>query len=167
MRRPHITLVTAGLFLFANFAWAQTTSTTACDLNSDGAVNNADWQLAVSMSLGQTACSANIMGEGVCNVVVVQRVINAMTGSCTVGNPHAVTLNWAASTSSGVTGYKVYRGTTSGGPYTLVKSSAVAGTSYVDSGVVSGQTYYYVVTAVSNTGESVYSNQAVAAVPTP
>jgi fibronectin type 3 domain-containing protein len=167
MRKPLITLMTASLFLVANFAWAQATSTTACDLNGDGSVNSTDYNLAVNMSLGQSTCSANIMGEGVCNVVVVQRVSNAISGNCIVGNPHAVTLTWGASTSQGVTGYKVYRGTTSGGPYSLVKPAAVAGTSYIDSGVVSGRTYYYVVTAVASTGESVYSSQVSAVVPTP
>lgn len=168
MRKSFLTLVTASLFLATNFAWAQTTSSTACDLNSDGVVNNSDYTLAVNMSLGQSACTANIMGEGVCNVVVVQRVSNAVTsGTCTVGNPHAVTLTWTASTSQGVTGYKVYRGTASGGPYSPVKSSAVAGTSYIDSGVESGKTYYYVVTALASSQESVYSTQALAAVPTP
>lgn len=37
------------------------------------------------------------------------------------------------------------------------------GTSYTDSGLTSGKTYYYVVTAGDSTGkESAYSNQATA-----
>jgi hypothetical protein len=51
-----------------------------CDLNSDGVVNSADVTLAIQMSLGQTACTANLNGAGVCNVLTVQRVINAANG---------------------------------------------------------------------------------------
>jgi hypothetical protein len=82
--------------------------------------------------------------------------------------PHTVSLSWAASTSPSISGYKVYRGIVSGGPYTLVSASLVAGTSYVDNSVSAGQTYYYVTTAVdSSNAESGYSNEAVATVPTP
>lgn len=80
---------------------------------------------------------------------------------------HTATLSWTASPST-VIGYNVYRGSVSGGPYTLVNSSIVAGTQYVDPSVLAGQTYYYVATAVaSGNTESTYSNQVVASVPTP
>jgi len=80
---------------------------------------------------------------------------------------HSVSLNWNASTSS-VIGYFVYRGTVSGGPYTRLIANADAATTYTDSNVQSGATYYYVVTAVNGNGqESGYSNQVTAAVPTP
>ena len=83
-------------------------------------------------------------------------------------NAHYVDLSWTASTSTGVTGYNVYRGTTSGGPYTQLNSSLVAGTTYTDSTVDVGQTYYYVATTVNSSGaQSGYSNQASATVPSP
>jgi Abnormal spindle-like microcephaly-assoc'd, ASPM-SPD-2-Hydin len=80
--------------------------------------------------------------------------------------PHTVALTWTASTST-VSGYNVYRGTTSNGPYTTkLNSSLVTSDQYTDSTVVSGQTYYYVVTSVdSNNVESADSNQATAVVP--
>jgi hypothetical protein len=81
--------------------------------------------------------------------------------------PHSVTLNWTASTST-VTGYNVYRGTLSGGPYTLLNSSQDTTTQYQDTSVQSGQTYYFVVTAVNSSDvESAYSNQVSATIPTP
>lgn len=59
-----------------------------------------------------------------------------------------VALSWTASTSTGVLGYQVYRSTSSTGPFTTPLNSAlVAGTSYVDSTAVIGQTYTYAVTA--------------------
>lgn len=80
---------------------------------------------------------------------------------------HMVSLTWMPSTSPGVLGYNVYRGTSSGGPYTNI-AGLVAGTEYVDNTVSSGQTYYYVTTAVaSDNVESVYSNEAVAVIPSP
>jgi Abnormal spindle-like microcephaly-assoc'd, ASPM-SPD-2-Hydin/Protein of unknown function (DUF1573) len=87
------------------------------------------------------------------------------TGTQTVA--HSVSLSWTASTSN-VVGYNVYRSTTSGGPYTLITSASVTGTTYTDSSVQAGVTYFYVVTAVdSNGNESAFSNEASVAVPTP
>ncbi|SMD17929.1 hypothetical protein [Sporomusa malonica] len=70
-----------------------------------------------------------------------------------------VTLSWAAVT--GATGYNVKRATTAGGPYTPIASNE-SGTSYVDSSVINGATYYYVVTAITADGESANSNEASA-----
>ena len=77
-------------------------------------------------------------------------------------------LSWTASISSNVVGHNLYRGTTSGGPYTKLNLSLIGATNYTDTTVQAGQTYYYVVTAVNNSNlESVYSNVAPAVVPTP
>lgn len=87
------------------------------------------------------------------------------TGTQTVA--HSVSLSWTASTST-VVGYNVYRSTISGGPYTMITSSAVPGTIYTDNAVQAGVTYFYVVTAVdSNGNESAFSNEASVTVPTP
>jgi hypothetical protein len=80
--------------------------------------------------------------------------------------PRAVALSWTAS-SSPVSGYNVYRGTTSNGPYpTKLNPSLVTVADFTDSTVANGTTYYYVVTAVDSSNvESVDSNQATAIVP--
>jgi hypothetical protein len=91
----------------------------------------------------------------------------AFTGSGIAAPQHSVTLSWNASTST-VTGYNVYRGSQTGGPYVAVNSSPDPTTSYLDNSVAGGQTYYYVVTAVDSSGtESVYSNQVQAVIPSP
>jgi hypothetical protein len=153
---------------FANTMFFLQGAVNACDLNSDGTVTKSDVDLAVNMSLGLSPCTANVLGAGVCNVMVVQRIINAsMGGACVIGNSHSVSLSWVASTST-VAGYNAYRGTTPGGPYTKLNSSLATGTSYEDATVLAGQTYYYVVTAVdASNNSSVYSNQAQAVVPSP
>jgi hypothetical protein len=94
-------------------------------------------------------------------------VAASVSGTGTAPPQHSVSLGWTASTST-VSGYNVYRGSQSGGPYVAVNSGLDASTSYTDSSVQAGQTYYYVVTAVDGSGtESVYSNQAQAVIPTP
>lgn len=158
------------IFLLSQPAKAAPGAQSPCDLNADGVVNYLDVQLAVSMSLGSPACTANVYGANVCNAVVVQRVINASLngGTCMVGNAHTVTLNWTASTSPNIAGYNVYRSTISGSQYTKINSSLAATTSYSDATVQAGLTYYYVTTAVDTGGnESTYSNQATAVIPNP
>jgi len=80
---------------------------------------------------------------------------------------HSAALSWTASTSV-VTGYNIYRGTVSGGPYAKLNSSLIALTTYTDSTVQSGQTYFYIVTAVDASNvESAYSNEISAIIPFP
>ena len=76
--------------------------------------------------------------------------------------PHSVTLNWK-STDNFATGYRLYRSTNSLGPFTLVEESL--STVYIDRDVVSGETYYYVVSEVAGEMESARSNMIAATVP--
>ena len=78
---------------------------------------------------------------------------------------HTVGLSWT-DTSTAVSGYNVYRSSTSGGPYTRLNSNLVSGTAFSDLNVQAGHTYFYVTTAVNTSNqESSYSNQAQAVVP--
>ncbi len=149
-------------------AWGQ--SNGACDLAAPyGTIDGGDVQAAIDMTLGTVPCTANIAGSGVCNVVVVQRVVNASLpgGLCKTGTgSHSVSLNWNASSSSGISGYNVYRSTTSGKSYTKLNPTPVSGLTYTDTTVANGATYYYVTTAVSSSSqESTYSNEAPATIP--
>jgi hypothetical protein len=90
----------------------------------------------------------------------------ASLGGTGVAASHSVNLGWTASSSPDITGYNIYRGTQSGGPYSKINASLNASTSYTDNTVSDGQTYYYVTTAVnSSEEESSYSNQAQAVIP--
>ncbi|HET9475573.1 MAG TPA: lytic polysaccharide monooxygenase [Steroidobacteraceae bacterium] len=81
----------------------------------------------------------------------------APTGlTATAGNAQ-VALTWSAA--SGATAYNVKRSTTNGGPYSNVQTN-VTGTSFTNTGLTNGTTYYYVVTAVNASGESPVSTQA-------
>jgi hypothetical protein len=147
------------LALFASVTWAASN----CDLNQDGLVNVIDVQLITNMILGTTPCTAHIAGAGQCTDAVRTVVINTALG----GGCHSASLSWTASTSPNVT-YNIYRSMTSGGPYTKLNSSLIATTTYLDTTVQAGQTYYYVVTAVdASNNESPKSIEVKGAVPTP
>jgi hypothetical protein len=78
--------------------------------------------------------------------------------------PHSAKLSWKPSTSA-VKGYNIYR-TKPGGSYIRINPVVDPDTSYLDSGVEAGTTYYYVTTAVTAAGvESKFSNQVVAVIP--
>ena len=83
---------------------------------------------------------------------------SAPTGlTATPGNAQ-VALSWTAST--GATSYNVKRSTLSGSGYATVSSPT--GTSYTNTGLTNGTTYYFVVSAVNASGESANSSQASA-----
>ena len=103
--------------------------------------------------------------DGSGNLSLYSNVSSATTFTAT---SHSVALSWTASTTSNIAGYNIYRSTTSGGSYTKLNSSLLVPTAYTDSTVVSGQTYFYVATAVDTSGnESIYSTQVQAVIPTP
>ena len=74
-----------------------------------------------------------------------------------------VTLTWSAV--AGATNYIVRRAPSSGGPYTIIATTAA--TSYTDTSVVNGTTYYYVVSASNAGGEGPYSVEVIATPPLP
>jgi N-acetylneuraminic acid mutarotase len=86
-------------------------------------------------------------------------VPSAPTSLTATAGDAKVDLSWGAVT--GATGYNVYRSTTSGGTYTKI-AEGITATTYTDSTVTNGTTYYYVVSAVTSGIESAYSNEASA-----
>jgi hypothetical protein len=71
-----------------------------------------------------------------------------------------VSLSWTAPFNNGgsnIASYNIYRGTVSGGEILL--KSGVTGTTYSDTGLTDGTTYYYEVTAVNGVGEGSPSNE--------
>src|SRR5262249_23280173 len=82
----------------------------------------------------------------------------APSGLTASGAKRKIVLGWQES--SGAKSYRVKRSTTSAGPYGTITELTQA--SYTDTNVQRGVTYYYVVTAVNEAGESASSNQAKA-----
>ena len=127
--------------------------------------------LAVGQSTSLTVTFApSSAGSLTGSVTVVSNATNsplviALTGTGAAPVSHSVSLSWTPGSST-YSGFNVYRGTSSGGPYTRVDTSMVSSTSYLDAGVSSGQTYYYVATEVDTTGtESGYSSEVSAVIP--
>ena len=130
-------------------------------------------------------CGSSLAAGGNCTIEVMFTASHASAESATLsitdnasGSPQTaictgtgipdVILSWGASPSSGVVGYNVYRGTTSGGESsTPLNSTPINGPSYVDTNVTAGVTYYYYVTAVGTDGvQSAPSGETEATVPT-
>lgn len=168
MRNVSKSTLTAGLLLSSVVVWGQTSP---CAITGDSTVSSADVQAAINGSITPSTCPStiNVAGPGVCNAIVVQRVINASLGqTCLVSTGlHVVSLNWSASTSSGVTGYQVSRGNSASGPFSVLATVGSTTLTYLDTTVASGTTYYYVIATVAGSSVSSNSSPISAPVPTP
>jgi hypothetical protein len=90
------------------------------------------------------------------------RAVESVSG--TAAMPY-VSLSWSPSTSD-VTGYNIYRGTSSSGPFSRLNGSLNPSTSFVDQTVALSTKYFYTTTAVNASGqESAYSNLVEVSVP--
>jgi hypothetical protein len=88
-----------------------------------------------------------------------------LSGSGVASGSHSVTLSWTDG-AAGIVGYHAYSSTVSGGPFVRMTSSVLTTPSYRDTSVQSGQTYYYVVTALNSSNqESAYSSEVTGIVP--
>jgi fibronectin type 3 domain-containing protein len=92
----------------------------------------------------------------------------ALSGTGEAPVTHSVDLSWTAPTggTDPIAGYHIYREASGSTTFTLLNSSLVTQTDYVDSTVVSGASYNYVVKSVDQSGvESVASNQIAITIP--
>jgi len=141
---------------------------------SGAAFSVAGVSLPLTLNAGQSANGTIVFapsGSG-----AASGSVNAMSSSGSVGTltlagsgtqtsgGHVVNLTWVASTSINVISYNIYRSSASSGPYTKIGNAS--GTSYMDSTVQGGQTYFYTVTAVDNSNaESTVTGPVTAAIP--
>ncbi|MDD1755571.1 MAG: fibronectin type III domain-containing protein, partial [Methanomassiliicoccales archaeon] len=96
---------------------------------------------------------------------IVIEVPSAPLGLTAIGGAKTVSLSWAAPSDNGgasISGYKVYRGTTSNGQSSTAIAVLGNVTSYQDSGLLDGTIYYYKVAAVNSAGEGAKSSEASA-----
>ena len=115
-------------------------------------------------------CGSSVAAEGSCTIAILftPSASGSLSASLSItdnasGSPqtvalsgtgtHNVILSWSAG--SGAHGYDIYRGTSSGGESsTPLNSEPIAGTTYTDTGVEAGQTYYYKITSVAPNGST-------------
>jgi hypothetical protein len=98
------------------------------------------------------------------NKTVFVSCVSDLDGQGTAGGrtPARADLTWTAE--ANVQSYNVLRGTANGGPYTLIGNTT--GPAYSDrTGLVNGDTYYYVVQPLSNGTPVCQSNQATIKIP--
>ncbi len=134
------------------------------DPDGDGTFNksitgnyNGAWNIHVFLPSGNVLVSDMKSGTFIFQVDPVA-VPGASSGLSATAGDGQISLSWAATT--GATGYSVHRGTTSGS-YTTIQTN-VTGTSYIDTGLANGTTYYYVVSGTNAEGAGGDSNEASA-----
>ncbi len=133
-------------------------------ISSPSATNFTDTNIANGTTYFYVVSAVNATGESANSAqasatpVAPTQPPAAPTGLIATGGNSQVSLSWAAS--SGATSYHLKRSTTTGGPYTQV--SAPTTTSFTDTGLTNGTTYFYVVSALNTVGESANSAQVSA-----
>jgi fibronectin type 3 domain-containing protein len=111
-----------------------------------------DTELSSGTNYYYVVTAENSVGEGTASSEISALTVPASPGDVvvTAGNGEA-TITWSAST--GASSYTVERASSSGGPFTIV-ASGVTSLSYLDTGLSSGSTYYYRVSAGNASGTS-------------
>jgi hypothetical protein len=133
--------------------------------------------LPKTIAAGQSAAvtvvfTPKLSGTASTNLVFTSNAANSptsvpLTGVGVTVKAHSADLTWNPSQNV-VIGYNIYRGVTTGGPYSKINSVLDATTNYTDNTVAAGATYYYVATAVDASNmESGYSNEVKVTIPSP
>jgi hypothetical protein len=79
----------------------------------------------------------------------------------------SIVLHWDPTREPGLEGYRVYRSSSSAGPFAVQGSALITSPGYCDLTVVNGQTYYYEVTAVLAASQESPPSSILAATPAP
>ncbi len=132
----------------------------------------------ITFIYGTTPVSYNFPTNAVYNIQFSSdwNTITAVNGAAVTPNPPSaplnlqatagnaqVTLTWSAPASNGgapITSYQLYKSTQSGQEIPFMTLGVT--TTYTDTQVANGQTYYYYIKAVNSAGESTPSNEASA-----
>jgi hypothetical protein len=103
------------------------------------------FMLGIAAVLLTTGCRDNT------KVVGVDPPPHKVDGVYSITGDQEVTIYWRANQESDIDHYKIYRNLASTGTFTLIGTST--GTSFIDSNVTNGVTYYYALAAVDASGQ--------------
>jgi uncharacterized protein YfiM (DUF2279 family) len=152
--------------------------------NSQITVTSADWRgegfsisgivFPVTIAAGQSVSykvtfAPQKSGSSSGNISFLSDAANSphgesLTANGSQGGAHSVTLAWANTGSKA--GYNIYRATAAKGPFAKLNSNPHPTATFTDASVESGQTYFYVTTALNQRGkESKFSNQVQVTIP--
>ena len=179
---PATVTATAASANAINLEWAPSTGATNY-LVQRSTTNGGPYAVIASGVAGTNYTDAGLAGATTCYYVIAA----ANNGGTSTNSPQAsatsltpppaptslvatglfggqIVLSWNAS--AGATSYNVKRSLLAGGPYVTLATS-VPSTSYTNTGLIIGATYYYVVSALNANGESQNSNETNSIVPVP
>jgi CxxC motif-containing protein (DUF1111 family) len=153
------------------FAWLGTTNTSCILLSATNLSPSAVWTPVATNIFGVSGMATNSIPV---NPAESQRfyaltapavivIVQAPTGLHTIasGFTNAIGLTWAASSTAGVTGYRIFYGTDSAN---LTNSLDVGNvTSANISDLISGQTYFLAVVTLTSSGQSLPADALIAA----
>ena len=113
-------------------------------------INSAQVSIALSDTTGFQTHNYSVVRELAMNSVPL--VVTPPSSLTAIAGPSSIALSWPSV--SGAQAYNVYRATSSGGEGTTAYATNVPGTSYTDTFVEPGTTYYYEVTSEFSTESS-------------
>jgi len=88
--------------------------------------------------------------------------LNAVAPSSVIATAGSAQVNLSWQSNGIVTSFNVYRGTSSGGEGLTAYQSGITGTTYTDTSVTTGTTYYYTIKAINTLGTSAASAEVSA-----
>jgi cellulose 1,4-beta-cellobiosidase len=106
--------------------------------------------------------SSGVSAEASATPVAPPTLPGAPTNVTAAPGNGQVSLSWSASSGTAPITYSVYRGTASGNESATPIVSGLTATSYTDTGLANGTTYYYEVRATNAAGSSGFSAEASA-----
>jgi uncharacterized protein (TIGR02145 family) len=131
---------------------------------SSTAAPYANTGLAMATKYYYRVAAYNAGGEGPMSEAVSETTLSFVPTNVTaaVNSPTSITVSWSAV--AGASNYRVYRSTSIDGTYTQVGGSITA-TSYTNTGLTTGTTYYYRVAAYNSSNGEGPRSEAVSETP--
>jgi len=140
----------------SNLSWTVSKTGSWLTVSPASGSNNGTTTVAIDVAtatVGTNTGTVTVTGGGITRTVNVTLTLNAPLSS-------SATLTWTANSESDLAGYKIYRATgsgTYGAPLAVLPTTQ---TLYQATGLETGTTYFFVVTAYDSAGnESPYSNE--------